>query len=77
MSEAGSPDSININEGIVMNKYILAGMQMLSKGDAKTKSMLSYPALLKAQLRLNQAFGQGVILRCAFDKGNPISMLTQ
>ena len=49
--------SLNIDEAVVMNKYILAGMFMLDKADAKAKGMVSYPFLLKAQLKLNQTFG--------------------
>lgn len=69
--------ALDVHEAVALNKYLLAGMQMLTKGDAKVKTMISYPLLLKAQLRLNQTFGQALVLKSAFEKGDPIAMINK
>ena len=39
---------IEYKDAIVLNKYLLAGMQMLTLKDKKTIDLINYPMLLKA-----------------------------
>ena len=65
----GGADLLDFKEALALNKYFLAGMQMLSKKDAKTAGMISYPMMLKGQIKMNSHFGQGLVLKGAFEKG--------
>ena len=67
-------DAVEFKDAVVFNKYILAGMQMLDLKDKKTVDFVNYPLLLKAQLKANSVFGQGLILKTAFERGNVITV---
>lgn len=38
---------LSLKDSVVLNKYIIAAMEMLAKKDAKTGGLVNYPTLLK------------------------------
>lgn len=47
------PEGLALQDAVVLNKYMLAGMTMLTTKDKKTSDFVNYPMLLKAQLKMN------------------------
>ena len=70
---ASDESGLDIKEAVSLNKYILAAMKMLSTKDQKTQQLVSYAVLLKTQLKMNQCYGQGLILKSAFEKGEVLA----
>ena len=42
-------NQLDVKDASVLNKYFLAGMQLLTEGDAKVKNQVNYALLLKQQ----------------------------
>ena len=59
---------LDIKDAAVLNKYLIAGMAMLSEKDTKAAGMVNYPVLLKGQLKMNEKFGQAVIFKSLFER---------
>ena len=53
----------------MLNKYVIAAMEMLAKKDERTAGIVTFPALLRIQIAMNKEFGQGVVLKTLFEKG--------
>ena len=61
-------DKLDVKDAAVLNKYLMAGMALLSEKDAKVVNLVSYPVLLKGQLQMNKQFGQTVIFKSLFER---------
>ena len=65
-------EGLDVKEAALLNKYLIAGMGLLSDKDQKATNMVNFPMLLKAQIKMNAVFGQGVIFKSLFEKNHII-----
>merc|ERR1712032_39500 len=64
----GMYSKLDIKEAAVLNKYFNLAYYYLNKQDNETKQLVQQPTLIKTQLKMQEVYGNAVIMKSAFIK---------